>query len=58
MEHSKENLEHFSSEQALQEPQDFHARPLSQRILSWVLIVIVLLGFLGTCYWLAFYGRV
>lgn len=31
-------------------------RPLAQRILALVLIGIVLFGFLGTCYWLAFYG--
>lgn len=58
MEHSTENLEHFSSEQTPQEPQEHQGRPLSHRILSWMLIIIVLFGFLGTCYWLAFYGRV
>ena len=58
MEHSTENLEHFSADQQPQECKEYHERPRSHRIISWALIAIVLFAFLGTCYWLAFYGRV
>ena len=57
MDHSTENLEHFSAAQQPEEKKEYHARPLSHRIISWAVIVVVLLAFLGTCYWLAFYGR-
>ena len=57
MEHSTENLEHISANQQPEEKQEYHERPLSHRIVSWLLIAVVLLGFIGTCYWLAFYGR-
>lgn len=57
MEHSTDNLEHFSANQQPEEQREYHERPISHRIISWVLIAIVLFAFLGTCYWLAFYGR-
>ena len=56
MEHSPENLEHFSSEQQQgEEKKAYFARPKWQLVLAWVAIAIVLFAFLGTCYWLAFY---
>jgi len=59
MEHTPENLEHYSARQATtEEKQTYTRRPISHRVLSWLLIAIVLFGFLGTCYWLAMYGRV
>lgn len=59
MEHTPENLEHYSASQTeTKENAVYTERPVGHRILSWVLILIVLLGFLGTCYWLAMYGRV
>ena len=57
MEHSTENLEHISSSQQTEIKKEYHERPLSHRIVSWVLIAIVLFAFIGTCYWLANYGR-
>lgn len=59
MDHTTENLDHFSASQTQEaEKQEYTERPLFHRIMSWVLIGIVLLAFLGTCYWLAFYGSV
>lgn len=59
MDHTTENLDHFSAKQAQpQEKQEYTERPTSQRLISWILIAVVLLAFLGTCYWLAFYGSV
>lgn len=57
MKHNTENLEHFSASQSPEEKPEFHERPFSHRVISWVLIGVVLFAFLGTCYWLAFYGR-
>lgn len=56
MEHSPEELEHISLNQDEKEPEKYTKRPLGHVILAWFLIVLVLFGFLGTCYWLAF-GR-
>lgn len=59
MDHSPEELEYYSFKQG-NEPEkkeEYHERPRSQRILSWVLIGIVLFAFLGTCYWLVNFGR-
>lgn len=56
MEHTPDELEFFSLNQKAEEKGEYHKRPLGHRILSWILIVIVLFAFLGTCYWLAFYG--
>lgn len=58
MEQNTENLTHISTDQSQKQPPEYHERPVSHRILSWLLIAIVLFAFLGTCYWLAFYGRV
>lgn len=58
MDHNTENLEHFSANQQKEEKKEYHERPVSHRILAWVLIAVVVLAFLGTCYWLALYGRV
>lgn len=52
MEHTPENLEHFSAEQAPKEKQPYVKRPKSHIIMAWVAIVIVLFAFLGTCYWM------
>lgn len=58
MEHTPENLEHYSAAQSEQkEESTYTKRPLMHRIVSWLLVAVVLFGFLGTCYWLAFYGR-
>ncbi len=59
MDHSPEELEYFSSKQNNEPAQkeEYHERPVSQRILSWILIGIVLFAFFGTCYWLINYGR-
>ena len=56
MDHTPEELEYFSSNQKPEEKQELHERPVKQRLISWVLIILVLFGFIGTCYWLAFYG--
>lgn len=56
MDHSPEELEQFSASQHPKEPEKYTRRPVLHVILAWVLIAIVLFGFLGTCYWLAF-GR-
>ena len=56
MAHTPEALEYIGSNQQPEEPQEYHDRPVGHRILSWVLIAVVLFAFLGTCYWLAFYG--
>ena len=58
MGHSPEELDQFSREQVEQDKTEYTPRPLSQRIISWILIAIVLFAFLGTCYWLAFFGKV
>lgn len=58
MEHNTENLEHYSaSQERKKEETPYTKRPLMHRIVSWLLIIMVLFGFLGTCYWLAMYGR-
>ena len=57
MEHSPENMEHFSSDQLPDEKKTYTPRPKSQLILAWVLIAIVLFAFFGMCYWMVAYGR-
>ena len=52
---SPEMLEKLSQE-AQPQKQDYTPRPKSQIVLAWVLAVVVVLAFLGTCYWLM-YGR-
>ncbi len=59
MEHTPESLEHYSAEQqADKEKETYTQRPKSHVFIAWVLIGIVLFAFLGTCYWLANYGKV
>lgn len=58
MEHNTENLEHYSASHQTKEKREYHERPRSHRLAAWLLILIVIFAFLGTCYWLAFYGRV
>ena len=54
MEHNTENLEHFSAgQQPEQEQQPYTKRPIGHIILAWVLVAVVLFGFLGSCYWMA-----
>lgn len=58
MEHTPEDLEHFSVQQqehAQEKQPSYTPRPRSQRILAWVLIAVVLFAFLGTCHWLVNY---
>lgn len=59
MEHSTENLEHYSASQSEknEEKTPYTKRPVMHRVLSWLLIAMVLFGFLGTCYWLVMFGR-
>lgn len=57
MDRSSEELEHFSRNQDVQK-NSVEERPIMHRVISWILIMVVLFAFLGTCYWLAFYGRV
>ena len=58
MEHTPENLEHYSAAKTEQKEEiKYTERPLMHRLVSWLLIAVVLFAFLGTCYWLAFYGR-
>lgn len=59
MEHTPENLEHFSQEQeAPQEKKEYTPRPKGHLILAWTLIAVVLFAFAGMCYWMAHYGTV
>lgn len=56
MEHTPENLEHFSMSQSeKQEQKPYTERPVMHRVMAWALIAVVLFAFLGTCYWLAAY---
>lgn len=55
-EHSTEQLETESRKAQKPEKEEYTPRPRSQLILAWVLIGIVVAGFLGMCYWMAF-GR-
>jgi len=58
MKRSPEELEYLSKEEERKaaEQEKYVERPISHRIMAWVMIAIVILAFLGTCYWLAF-GR-
>ena len=44
------------SQDAQPQKQDYTPRPKSQVVLAWVLVVVVVLAFLGTCYWLMYGG--
>ena len=58
MEHTPENLEHYSASQSeKKEETPYTERPVMHRVVSWILIFVVLFAFLGTCYWLTAYGR-
>jgi len=58
MEHTPENLEHYSASQNVaKEESHYTERPFFHRVISWLLIAVVLFAFVGTCYWLASYGR-
>ena len=55
MDHTPENLEHFSAQQQELEEQQkpsYTPRPLHHRVLAWVLIAVVLFAVLGTCHWM------
>jgi len=59
MEHTPENLEFYSAQQQNQEEKkEYTPRPLSHHIVAWLLIAVVLFGFLGMCYWMINFGRV
>ena len=59
MDHTPENLEHFSDGQNKRETKEkFVPRPKRQLIGAWILIAIVIFAFLGMCYWMVAYGRV
>ena len=54
-EKSTEQLEYASAEaQQKDEKQLYTPRPKSQIILAWVLIAVVVLAILGSCYWQIF----
>ena len=53
-EHSTEQLESESRKALQSEKKEYIPRPKSQLVLAWVLIGVVLLGFLGMCYWMMF----
>ena len=50
-----EELEHFSANEQLQDEHHYTPRPKYQVVLAWILAIIVIIAFLGTCYWLAFF---
>lgn len=58
MEHSRENLEVLAqmsqSEDKKQQAEkgSYTPRPKYQQVLAWIAIAIVVVGFLGTCYWM------
>ena len=54
--HSSEELEHISAQQQAPEQEGYTPRPKWQLVLAWILAVIVVFAFLGTCYWMMFYG--
>lgn len=51
-----EQLEHTSAHASEPEKKEYTPRPKSQIVLAWILAVIVIFAFLGTCYWMMFYG--
>ena len=59
MEHTTEKLEQISAgQQPVGEEKKYTPRPLRHIIVAWLLIAVVLFGFLGVCYWMVMYGRV
>lgn len=58
MEHTSDNLEHFSEEQKIADVENkYTPRPKLHLFVAWVLIAIVLFAFLGMCYWMVAYGK-
>ena len=58
MDHTPEELEHFSAQQNEAEAEkqpSYTPRPLYHLVLAWVLIVVVVFAILGTCYWMVAY---
>ena len=53
---TSEMLQSKSREQQPLQSEGYTPRPKYQIILAWILAIIVIFAFLGTCYWLAFYG--
>lgn len=59
MDHTTENLEHYSADQNKPETHGKYVpRPKRQLVGAWILIAIVVFAFLGMCYWMVAYGRV
>ena len=55
--YSSERLEYQSGQRNEKEQRgEYTPRPKSQIVLAWVLAVVVVLAFLGTCYWLMYGG--
>ncbi len=52
---STEELEHISAGEQTEEREHYTPRPKYQIVLAWILAIIVIIAFLGTCYWLAFF---
>lgn len=58
MEHSRENLEqmsHINKTEAAEEKPAYTPRPKYQIVLAWIGIALLVVGFLGTCYWMVNY---
>ncbi len=58
MDHTPEELEHFSAQQDASEEEtqpSYTPRPLHHRVLAWVLIAVVVFAILGTCHWMVVY---
>ena len=56
MEHTPEELELNSVNEQNAAKKEYEQHSIAQRVAAIVLVGIILFGFLGTCYWLAFYG--
>ena len=52
--HTSEELEYQAGKMESEEKTPYTPRPRWQLIIAWSMAVIVLLAFLGTCYWLMF----
>lgn len=51
-----EQLTEQSARETENERGEYTPRPKSQIILAWILAGVVIFAFLGTCYWMMFYG--
>ena len=56
MEHTPEELELNSVNEQNAAKKEYEQHSIAQRVAAFVLVGIILFGFLGMCYWLAFYG--